>query len=252
MNEIRRFSLITAVCLTLCFACSDDGDEVDDLQNPAVTIDNVTLFQALSGTFDVQVTATDDVGVDYVDLLVDGELAASGVEAPFTISWDTTAGASGVVSIAARVTDGAGKTAETEPIQVVVTNGGEESALTEGNDAELSIPADFDGTQEVHVKHHWTTSANGAMRVIALMQWEVPAEQDMWQIKIDIGTGFCPHSGTTYATSDIIDTSPMIFDATPDDSFPASTQLFVHMQTANPYDHLGESLPFSIRVFTFE
>jgi hypothetical protein len=251
MDVIRKTWLVTVVCLVfVVVACSEDS--VDDLENPAVTIDNVTLFQTVEGTFDVLVTATDDVGVDYVDLLVDGELAATGTADPFTISWDTTAGVSGVVSIAARVTDGAGKVAETEPIQVVVVNGGEESTLTEGNEGGFSIPADFNGTQEIHEKHHWTTSEGGASRVIALMEWTVPEDQDLWEFSIDLGSGFCPHSGETYATSDVSDASPMIFDATPDGGFPASTQLFVHMSPENPFDHLGESLPFNIRVFTLE
>lgn len=253
MNVIRIITLAVAMCLVhVLVACDDSGDDVDDLQNPAVTIDNVTVYQAVEGTFEVAVTATDDVGVDFVELLVDGQVAASGEEAPFGIPWDTTASPSGIVSIAARVTDLAGKTAESEPIKVVVVNGGEASELLEGNDGEIAIPEDYDGTQEIHVKHHWTSGSEGASRVIAILTWAVPEEQDPWELKIDIGSGFCPHTGTTYATSETLDASPIEFDAVPDGGFPADTQLFVHVSPMNPFDHLGESLAYQVLIFTFE
>jgi hypothetical protein len=225
---------------------------VDDLETPAITVDNLTLHQAVEGVFDVEVTATDDVGVDFVELLVDGEIAATGEEDPFGIAWDTTTAPRGIVSVAARVTDRAGKTAESAPIDVVVVNGGGEVELTEGAEGSFAIPGGFDGTQEIHEKHHWVSDENGASRVIAILAWEVPEDQDTWEFMIEIGSGFCPHSGQTYATSETLDASPMIFDATPEDGLPANTQLFVHIAPMNPYDHLGEELPFGIRVFSFE
>ncbi|MBW2278054.1 MAG: hypothetical protein JRF63_11205, partial [Deltaproteobacteria bacterium] len=129
------------MCLVgLLTACDDSSDSVDDLQDPAITMDNVILHMAVEGTFEVAITATDDVGVDFVELLVDGEIAASGEEAPFGIQWDTTTAPSGIVAIAARVTDQAGKTAETEPIDVVVVNGGGEIELDEGDEGAFSVP----------------------------------------------------------------------------------------------------------------
>jgi len=252
MHVIRNIFTISVVCLAVLGVACDDSDTVDDLENPAITIDNVTLHQAVEGTFDVAVTATDDVGVDFVELLVDGEVSTSSEQDPFGIPWDTTTATSGIVSIAARVTDKAGKTAETEPIDVVVVNGGGEVELTEGAEGTIVIPDDFNGTQEIHVKHHWTSGDEGASRAIAILTWEVPEDQDVWEFMLEIGSGFCPHTGTTYASSETLDASPIVFDATPETPLPANTQLFVHISTMNPFDHLGDELPFGIRVFTFE
>ena len=106
--------------------------------------------------------------------------------------------------------------------------------------------------QEIHVKHHWTTGENGASRVISLLQWDLPEGDEVWEFMIEVGSGFCPHTGTTYAESETLGESPMEFDAQPEEGFPASTQLFVHVSPMNPYDHLGGTLPYSVRVFTFE
>jgi hypothetical protein len=253
MNVIRTILASAVVCLVVALsACSDDGDSVDDLQDPAITLDNIAPYQAIAGTFDAAVTATDDVGVDFVELLVDGAVAATGDEEPFGIAWDTTATPSGVVEVVARVTDRAGKTAQTDPIEVVVVNGGGEMDLTEGNAGTFAIPNDFNGIQEIHEKHHWTSDEAGASRVIAILTWETPENQPAWEFMVEIGSGFCPHTGTTYATSETVGVSPLIFDAAPDGGLPANTQLFVHMSPMNPYEHLGDELSFGIRIFSFE
>ena len=46
---------------------ADAGEQ--DLESPLITMDNVVLFQDVSGAFDVEVTATDDVGIETVELL---------------------------------------------------------------------------------------------------------------------------------------------------------------------------------------
>jgi hypothetical protein len=251
MSTIRASLIPIVLCLAAVLAACDE-DAVDDLEDPAVAIDNLSAYQPVEGTFDVAVTATDDVGVEVVELLVDGEVAATSDAEPFGIAWDTTATPAGIVEVAARVTDGAGKIAETAPVRVVVVNGGEESELTEGNEGEIVIPEDYDGLQEVDVKHHWTSGTDGASRVIAVLLWEIPEGDDPWEIQVDVGTGYCPHSGTSYAASEIIDASPIELDVEPEDGFPASTQLFVHMKPVDALYHLGGTLPYSVRTYTFE
>jgi len=250
MSVIRALLVSTVFCLVGLLSACDE--EVEDLENPAIAIDNLAAYQPVDGTFDVAVTATDDVGVDIVELLVDGEVAASSAEEPFGIAWDTTTAPSGIVEVVARVTDGAGKTAETAPVRVVVVNGGGESELDEGSEGQIVIPEDYNGLQEIDVKHHWTSGADGASRVISVLQWEIPEGDDPWEIRLDVGTGFCPHSGTSYATSEDFDASPIEFDVAPEGGFPADTQLFVHLTTVNAFDHLGGTLPFNVRVYNFD
>jgi hypothetical protein len=251
MSIIRSFFLLSVFCLAgVLSGCDEDG--VNDLEDPAVAIDNLVSYQPVAGTFDVAITATDDVGVELVELLVDGEVAATADAEPFGIAWDTTAVPAGIVEVVARVTDGAGKTAETAPVRIVVVNGGGESELTEGNEGEIVIPEGYNGLQEVDQKHHWTTGSDGASRVIAVLLWEIPEGDDPWKIQVDVGTGFCPHSGTSYAASEVIDASPIELDVEPEDGFPASTQLFVHMKPVDALQHIDSALPYHVRIYTFE
>ena len=112
MNETTKhlvwaISLIASVAVVGCSdgGTSADAGGADDLADPGISINNVDLFQAIAGMFDVEVTATDDVAVQQVDLMIDGAVAATSTEAPFTIPWDTTIASDGIVSISALVTD---------------------------------------------------------------------------------------------------------------------------------------------------
>lgn len=252
MQMFQTVSLTVVICLVIGLAACAEDEAANDQQVPSIVLDNIVPYQDVAGTFEVIVTATDDVGVDFVELLVNDQVAATSDQDSYSMNWDTTTAPSGIVSVKARVTDFAGNTAETDSIRVVVVNGGEWSALNEGNDGEFAIPEGYDGTQEIHEKHHWMSPADGASRVIAVLSWTAPEDQDVWEFRIDLGTGNCPHSGETYATSDTFDVSPIEFDAQPDGGFPTNTQLFVHISPMNAFDHLGDNLPFEIKIFTFE
>lgn len=232
---------------------ADAGEEIADLAAPTVTIDNVTAYQGVAGALAVEVTAGDDVGVALVELLVDGVVAASSDSAPFALSWDTTAAADGVVAIAARASDASGKAGESAPIAVVVINGGAEAAITDGATGALSIPAGYDGTQEVDVRRHWI-GETAAARVVAIVIFAPEEGQAEWTVGLDMGSGFCPDDGVTLDSMIVYGATaePVVWDSTPETGFPASTQLFFHMAPGNPAEHLGESLPFSLRVFYFE
>ncbi len=227
---------------------SADAGGADDLADPAISIDNVDLFAAIAGMFDVEVTATDDVAVQQVDLMIDGAVAATSAEAPFTIPWDTTTASDGIVSISALVTDTAGKTAETEAIDVVLINSGVEVTFTEGNTGTISIPDPVEGDN--HVAHHWTTGTEGAAEALVILQFEADEADGEWTFVIDVGTGVCPHSGETLATSDTLTASPIIFEPDLSSALPATTGCFVHM-APNEFDHAGHDLDFEVRVFNF-
>jgi hypothetical protein len=232
----------------------DGGDGTPDLENPAITMDNVTAYQGVSGAFGVEVTATDDVGVETVELLVDGEVAASSNAAPFTITWDTTALDPGsVVPIAARATDLSGKTAETDPVTVVVINGGAAIEFTDGSSGEVAIPDPYLDT-EVDMKHHWYPE-DPASRIVSVVVFTVPEGQPEWQLALDIGTGFCPHGGDTLdaIAVDPVVSGPFVFDSAPDGGFPGGGgQMFYHLGPGSPAEHEGESIGYEIYAYSFE
>lgn len=259
MNKIRRFSVLVLALLvaTAFVACDEeekktDGDEdagTEDVNDPTISMDNLEQYTAMVGTMSIEVTAEDAEGVARVDLLIGEEIVATSEEAPYTISWDTTATDDGLVEVFARVTDTAGKTADTDVVPVVVINNGEVPTFDEGNTGEMVIPEDWDATVDTHVKHHWGSEIDYS-HILAVFLSEPEDGQSDWEITIDLGTGYCPHSGESLATSDAITDVPAVFDAEPDGGFPAATMFFVHMG-GNPEEHIGETLPYEIRLFAF-
>jgi hypothetical protein len=259
---MRTIFWMTVAALALApLGCADDGDDADDggtgadVAAPTVAMDNVVAYQGVQGAFGVEVTAEDDVAVAQVDLLVDGAVAATSTAAPFTVTWDTTATADGIVGVAARATDASGKTAETAPVAVVVINGGVEVTFNEGATGTIAIPADYAGNTElIDQKYHWTTDADGAPRVLAIAVFTPAEGQAEWLLSLSMGTGFCPDDGVTLDSMPVYDTGsvPVVFDSTVDGGYPGAAQIFFHIGTANPMEHLGESLPFELKAFAFD
>jgi hypothetical protein len=68
----------------------------------------------------IQVTATDDRTVDYVDFFVDGALVGTDVSAPFSYAWDTTAYGDGAYVIDATAYDQAGNFDAAAQVSVTV------------------------------------------------------------------------------------------------------------------------------------
>jgi len=92
-----------------------------DVQPPSVAISSPT-GGTVSGIVPINVTASDNVGVSRVDLLVSGTLLASDISAPYAFSWDSAALAGSSASLVARAYDAAGNA--TSSAAVVVSVGG--------------------------------------------------------------------------------------------------------------------------------
>jgi len=92
-----------------------------DVLPPSVAITSPT-GGTVSGIVPINVTASDNVGVTRVDLLVSGTLLASDMSAPYAFSWDSTALAGSSASLVARAYDAAGNA--TSSAAVVVNVGG--------------------------------------------------------------------------------------------------------------------------------
>ncbi len=229
-----------------------DAEAVQDLHPPTIEFSDLQLYQGVKRNQEVTVTVTDDVAVSKVELFVNSnpDPVAASYSEPFTLTWVTDAYFNGIASIRAVATDGSGKQGETERLPVVIINGGLEATLVEGNAGFLSIPEDYDGTQEVDVKHHWNNPEN-VWRIMGLLAFWPPTREADWDLELTMGTGYCPHSGMAYPESLIIDSqSPMWVDVSFLDEMPTG-QNFIHISPLNAVEHKGEYLTLVLRVFLF-
>lgn len=94
-----------------------------DTTPPTASIVSPAAGQTVSGTTSVVATASDNVAVASVQLLLDGQaLGAPVVAAPYAVQWDTTKASSGSHTLSARALDTAGNTGTSSPITVTVQN----------------------------------------------------------------------------------------------------------------------------------
>ncbi|HZD22226.1 MAG TPA: Ig-like domain-containing protein, partial [Acidimicrobiia bacterium] len=93
-----------------------------DTTPPTVSLDQLVEGDILFHIETLTATASDDVAIDRVEFLVDGEVVATDSEAPYEASWDTTVGVDGNHQLGARAIDTSGNTATTAPITVDVAN----------------------------------------------------------------------------------------------------------------------------------
>ncbi len=97
---------------------------VADLTGPDVSIDQPSTGTEVTGTVDIDVSATDAAsGMDRVEFTVAGSMVGSDSSAPYSIAWDSTTVADGSVTVTATAYDNDGNTA-TDSITLSVSNGG--------------------------------------------------------------------------------------------------------------------------------
>jgi hypothetical protein len=90
-----------------------------DTQAPAVAISSPTSG-SVSGLVAVNVSASDNVGVTRVELLVNGAVLASDTTAPYGFSWDASALAGSSVNLVARAYDAAGNVGTSKAVALTV------------------------------------------------------------------------------------------------------------------------------------
>jgi hypothetical protein len=93
-----------------------------DTQAPTASITSPSSGATVSGTVNVAVTATDNVGVARVEILLDGALVATDSAAPYQFAWDTSGAANGAHSLQARAVDAANNVGASSPVSVTVNN----------------------------------------------------------------------------------------------------------------------------------
>jgi len=94
-----------------------------DTQAPTTAITAPAAGATVSGTVTVTATASDNVGVTRVDLLVDGAVLASDTTAPYSWSWNTTNAGNGTHSLTTKAYDAATNVGTSAARSVTVSNG---------------------------------------------------------------------------------------------------------------------------------
>ncbi|MCB9652184.1 MAG: S8 family serine peptidase [Deltaproteobacteria bacterium] len=123
-----RYNSSTAACSTgsyndrddLVFAVGGGGGGGGDTVDPTVSISAPTNGATVNGIVPVSYSASDNVGVDTVEFLVDGNVASSGGPGA-TFSWDSTTVADGAHTLEVRATDAAGNSGSAS-VNVTVVN----------------------------------------------------------------------------------------------------------------------------------
>ena len=132
----------------------DRCEMASDTRAPDVTITNPTNGAAVSGTLQVQASASDDTRVVKLGVFVDGVQRAMSLAAPYSLNVDTTALSNGVHVIEARAFDSAGRVGRAT-VSITVAN-----SATTPRDVVL-YPADVSVIQGNWNRLTSTTGAGG-------------------------------------------------------------------------------------------
>jgi phage replication-related protein YjqB (UPF0714/DUF867 family) len=97
-------------------------NDTPDTTAPTVTITSPANGAVLAKTVTIAATATDDVGVTSVQVLVNGQAIGTDASSPYAVSWDTTSRPNGTYSITAIATDAAGNSKTSAAVSVTVKN----------------------------------------------------------------------------------------------------------------------------------
>jgi hypothetical protein len=142
------------------------GARTTDNQAPSVAITSPS-GGSVSGNVSVNVSASDNVGVARVDLLVNGAVVATDSTSPFAFSWDSTS-ATGNVTLVAVAYDSAGNSAVSAAVIVNVANA-TTTAVADSTPPTISISNPVNGAKVTgQVTVNVTSSDNVALANVSL------------------------------------------------------------------------------------
>ena len=95
--------------------------QVDSIA-PTVSLTNPSSGAAVSGTVTLAATASDNVGIDHVDFIVDGTTVSTATSSPYSVAWNSSTVADGTHSVTARAVDFAGNSTTSAAVSISVTN----------------------------------------------------------------------------------------------------------------------------------
>jgi thermitase len=113
-----RVDAAKAVSMALSSTSTAPGDS----QAPTVAITSPTSGAAVSGIAPINLSASDNVGVTRVELMVNGSVVATDSSAPYGFSWDSTKVGNGTATLMARAYDAAGNVGSSPSVSVAVAN----------------------------------------------------------------------------------------------------------------------------------
>ncbi len=90
---------------------------------PTVSITSPANGATVTGSVTVSANASDNVGVDRVEFLLDGNLLGSDASAPYAITWNTATSANGAHTLQGRALDLAGNVGTSSQVSVTVSGG---------------------------------------------------------------------------------------------------------------------------------
>lgn len=98
---------------------------LDDLDGtaPTVSITAPSNGAGVSGSVTISANASDDIGVDRVEFLLDGTLLGSDTSAPYAYTWNSAAASNGAHTLLARAFDLAGNVGTSAQVGVTVSGG---------------------------------------------------------------------------------------------------------------------------------
>ena len=89
---------------------------------PVVNVTAPSPFTTVTGSGVLAATASDDVGVSYVQFLIDGVVVGADNMPPYAIVWNSTTVADGTHILTARAFDDSGKSGESGQVAIVTLN----------------------------------------------------------------------------------------------------------------------------------
>ena len=109
--------------LTIFFlsSCSDEKEPLPDVIPPEVILSTSTNSTAIWNTVKLTFTATSDIGIEKVELKIDGVAIGVATTSPYEFSWDTSNATDGLHTGSATVTDKSGNEKITE-LKLTVQN----------------------------------------------------------------------------------------------------------------------------------
>lgn len=90
---------------------------------PTATITAPANGAGVSGTVNITATASDNIGVDRAEFLLDGALLGSDTTSPYAYAWNSTTATNGAHVLTARAVDLAGNTGTSPQVNVTVSGG---------------------------------------------------------------------------------------------------------------------------------
>jgi subtilisin family serine protease len=103
-------------------ALAKAGGATPDTQAPSAAITSPTASSSVSGNVTVAVNATDNVGVDRVELKANGTVVGNDSASPFSFSWNSAGVPNGMNTLVATAYDKAGNATASSPVSVNVAN----------------------------------------------------------------------------------------------------------------------------------